>query len=226
MEGGVGEHLLERAFELAHVGAQVLGDVERHFVIQLDVLDLGLLLQNGDPHFHLGRLDLHRQPPVEAGDQAVFEARNILRVGVAADHDLLARLDQGVEDEEELFLRAVLAVEELHVVEQQHVERTVVALEGVEGLGLVGADHVGVVILGVHVADHLLRHVLQDVVADGVDQVGLAEAGATVDEHRVVRCAARVERHLHRGRAGQIVGLADDQVVEGEAGNQPRFFVL
>ena len=43
---------------------------------------------------------------------------------------------------EELFLRAALAAEELDVVDQQQVERAVVALEIVERLVLVGAHHV------------------------------------------------------------------------------------
>ena len=65
----------------------------------------------------------------------------------------LWRLDQRVEGVEELLLGPALAVEELDVVDQQQVERAVVALEVVEGLVLVGAHHVGDVALGVDVAD-------------------------------------------------------------------------
>jgi len=48
-----------------------------------------------------------------------------------------------------------------------------------------------------------------------MDQVGLAKPGATVDEQWVVG-ATRIVGDLNRGSAGQIVGLADDQIVEGE----------
>ena len=78
---------------------------------------------------------------------------DLLRIRVAGDDDLLVRLDQRVEEVEELLLRAALAAEELDVVDQQQVERAVVALEIVERLVLVGAHDVGHVGLGVDVAD-------------------------------------------------------------------------
>ena len=91
---------------------------------------------------------------------------DLLRIGVAGDDDLLVRLDQRVEQVEELFLRAALAAEELDVVDQQQIERAVVALEVVEGLVLVGAHDVGDVGLGVDVADLRGRIAAEDVVAD------------------------------------------------------------
>ena len=103
----------------------MLGDEESHFVVELHTFGFGLLLQDGDAHFQFRRFDLYGQTPVETGYQTVVEAVDILRIGIAGDDDLLAGFDQGVEQEEEFFLRAVLAVEELHVVEQQHIQRTV-----------------------------------------------------------------------------------------------------
>ena len=73
MERRVGKHLLQGALEFADVGAQVLGDHEGDFVVEHDVLGLGLLLQDGDPHLGFGRLDLHGQAPVETGDQAILQ---------------------------------------------------------------------------------------------------------------------------------------------------------
>ena len=117
------------------------------------VLGFGLLQQDGDAHFEFRRLDGDGQAPAEARDQAVLHAGDFLGIGVAGDHDLLVRLDQRVESVEELFLGAALAAEELDVVDQQQVERVVVALEIVESLVLVGAHHVGDVLLRVDVAD-------------------------------------------------------------------------
>ena len=51
------------------------------------------------------------------------------------------------------------------------------------------------------------------VVADGVEQVGLAEPGVAVDEERVVRLRRRLGDG-DRGGMGEAVGLADDEVVE------------
>ncbi len=68
----------------------------------------------------------------------------------------------------------------MNIVDQQQVERVVVALELVERFALVGLDHVGDVLLGVDVADAGARVLQQHEVADGVDQVGLAQAYAAV----------------------------------------------
>ena len=139
---------------------------------------------------------------------------DFLRIGVAGDDDLLVRLDQRVEQVEELFLRAALAAEELDVVDQQQVERAVIALEIVERLVLVGAHDVGHVRLGMDVADLRGRILLQDLVADRLDQVRLAEAHAAVDEQRVVR--RRMLGDLHAGGARELVGLAGDEGAERE----------
>jgi hypothetical protein len=122
------------------------------------------------------------------------------------------------------ILPARLAGEELDIVDQQQVERVVVALEVVERLALVGLHHVGHVLLGVDVADPRAGLVEQQLVADRVDQVGLAEADAAVQEQRVVR-DARVVRDLDRGGARELVGLTGHEVVEREHRVQLRALV-
>ena len=75
-----------------------------------------------------------------------------------------------------------------------------------------------------YIADDLVRVFLDDVIADGVDQVGLAEAGAAVDEQRVVGTAG-IAANLECGGTRQIIRLADDEVVEGEIREQPGLFI-
>ena len=188
-----------------------------------DARRLRLGEQDRDAHLELRRLERDGEAPAEARDQALLHPRDLLRVGVAGDDDLLVRLDQRVEEVEELFLRAVLAVEELDVVDQQQVERAVVALEVVERLVLVGAHHVGHVGLGVDVADPGAGFAREDVVADRLDQVGLAEADAAVDEQRVV--GGRMVGDLHAGGAGELVGLAGDEGRERERRVEARLVV-
>ena len=53
-------------------------------------------------------------------------------------------------------------------------------------------------------------------VGDGLHQVGLAEPGGAVDEERVVGLAGRLGGRV-RGGGGELVGLADDEGVEGVA---------
>lgn len=224
MEAGVGQHLAQRAFEFAHVAAQVLGDEERHFLGHRHAFGLGLAQQDRHAHFEFGRLDRDRQAGIEARDQAAVDARQFLRIGIAGDDDLLALRHHRFERIEEFFLRAVLAGEELDIVDQQQVERMVVALEVIERLALVRLDHVGHVLVGMHVAHAHPGARRHHGVADGVDQVGLAQAHAAIQEQRVVR-RARVLGHLQRGGARQLVGLTRHEVLERQVGVQARALV-
>ena len=54
-----------------------------------------------------------------------------------------------------------------------------------------------------------------DVVADRVQEVGLAEAGRAVEKQRVVGLAGQLGDG-ERGRVGEAVGVADDELVERE----------
>ena len=130
-------------------------------------------------------------------------------------------LQQLVEGVEELFLRALLAGEELDVVDQQRVERTVGGLELVHRVVLQRAHHVAHEALRMHVRNARFRVAVLDQVRDGVHQVRLAEAHAAVQEQRVVG-AAGIFRHLRRRGLGQLVALAFDEGGEGKVGIEPR----
>src|SRR5215831_9932814 len=77
------------------------------------------------------RLDVGEQAPFEPAAQPVFEGHQALGRAVAGDDDLLARVVQRVEGVEELFLRSFLVLQELDVVDQQHVHVAVTAPEPV-----------------------------------------------------------------------------------------------
>ena len=87
------------------------------------------------------RLDRHRQAPGQARLQARLQAFDFARVAVAGQDDLLLAVEQRVEGVEELFLRAVLAGEELDVVDQQRVDLLELALELVHRLVLQRLHH-------------------------------------------------------------------------------------
>jgi hypothetical protein len=55
--------------------------------------------------------------------------------------------------------------------------------------------------------------IFQDLVADGLNQVRLAETDAAVDEQRVV-ARAGIVGDLQGGGARQVVGLAAHEVIE------------
>ena len=85
--------------------------------------------QDGEAGGEVGRLDRDRQPPLEAIAQARLEARELAGNAVGREHELAAAFVEGVEGVEELVLGVALALEELDVVDQQHVEVAVAALE-------------------------------------------------------------------------------------------------
>lgn len=221
METRVGQHLAQGAFQLAYVAAQVLGDEERHFLGHRHAFGLGLAQQDRHAHLEFGRLDGHGQPGVEPRNQPAVDTRELLRVRIAGDDDLLALRHHRLERIEELLLRAILAGKELDIVDQQQIERMVVALEIVERLALVGLDHVRDVLVRMHVAHPHAGPRGHHGIADGVDQVGLAQPHAAVQEQRVVGRAG-ILRHLQRRGARQLVGLAGHEILEGEIRVQAR----
>ena len=149
---------------------------------------LCLVAQNGQSGFEIRWLDVGDEAPLEAATQALLQSGYRVGHAVAGDHDLLVGTVQRVERVEELFLQPFFAFHELDVVDE-HVDVAIPALEVRCG---VGADRVDVLIeegLGADVTHDVVLVVVVHVVADGVQQVGLAQAGGTIDEQRVVAAA-------------------------------------
>jgi hypothetical protein len=102
----------------------------------------GFVDQNRHPHFQLGRLDGNRQAGVKTGHQAFVNVGQPFGVGVAGHHDVRFLGQQGFKGVEELFLRAIFVGKELHIVNQQQIQRVVAFLEFVKSLALVGFNHI------------------------------------------------------------------------------------
>ena len=128
-------------------------------------------------------------------------------------HDLLAVLVDRVERVEELFLRPLLVGDELDVVDEEQVDPAVAGPELVDLALLDRGDELVGELLARRVDDALARELGDDLVADGVHQVGLAEADAAVQEERVVGVAGALRDRQAR-RVGEAVGRADDEVRE------------
>src|SRR5204862_3153350 len=138
------------------------------------------------PRLEIGRLDVRDETPLEPRSQALLEGRDLPRRPVARDHDLPARLVQGVEGVEELLLDPLLVLEELDVVDEEDVVGAVALLEALDALVAQRVDEVVHESLARDVADAQVRRVLADVLRDGLEEVRLAEPRAAVDEERVV----------------------------------------
>ena len=80
---------------------------------------------------------------------------------------------------------------------------------------LQGAHHVGDEILAILV-DHLGAGIAcAQHVADGVDEVGLAQTGTTVNKQRIISLAG-ILRDLQAGGSGNLVGITLDESGKGE----------
>ena len=143
VEAGEGGHPDERALELTDVGGDPARDVLQCLRRRVEPLLDRLLAQDRDAGLQLRRLDVGEQAPFEPAPQPVFERHQALGRAVAGDDDLLAGVVQRVEGVEELLLRPFLVLQELDVVDQQHVH---VAVAAAEPVLLAVPDHVDEVV--------------------------------------------------------------------------------
>src|SRR5262245_15989637 len=129
VERGKRTETRQRPFQLAYVRIDVRGEENRHLLRQLDSFQLSFLSQDRDARLDVGRLDVSHQAPFEAIAQPLFEVGNLLRKFIRGEHDLVMALVERVERVEEFFLRALATSQELHVVEDEHVDAAEAALE-------------------------------------------------------------------------------------------------
>ena len=122
----MGEQAIDRAFEIATIGHDRLGDIghhrRRHVKARLRLLRGGdARLENFDAQLLVERADVDAEPALEARQHALVERLEIGGRPVGGDDHLLAGVDQRVERVAELLLDR-LALQELHVVDDQHVD--------------------------------------------------------------------------------------------------------
>ena len=128
---------------------------------------------------------------------------------------MLFGLVERVERVEEFLLRGVFAGDELDVVHQQNVGLAVLFVKLAHGALANRVDELVGELVALDVQRAHLRVRLLDVVADGVQQVGLAEARVPVDEERVVG-AGGVRGDGQRSGVSKFVRRAHDVCVEGQ----------
>ncbi len=126
---GIGEHAVERPFELPHIGGDAVGEKFQDAGINLDfpLLDLGL--QDAEAEFIIGRVNVGDEAPAEAGAHPLLHPFKIRRRAVAGDDDLMVLIHQRIEGMEEFFLCTILPGDELDIVNHQHIDGAELLLE-------------------------------------------------------------------------------------------------
>ena len=204
----------EGTVELAHVGVDPPRQLGENVSLGVDAGLTDEAAQDGQSGRVVGRLDRDRQAPLEAVAQAGLEAGELAGDAIGGENELAAAFVERVEGVEELVLGVPLALEKLDVVDEQHVEVAVAALELLGPLRAQGGDELAGEGLGSRVADAETGGEGGEVVGDRNQEVGLAEPGWAVEEERVVGLR-RGLRDRQRRRVGDPVSLADYEAVEG-----------
>ena len=221
---GVDQGAAQGAFEFAHVAAHAVREKVGHVGRQLGAFAGGDGLQNRPPQIEVRRLQVGDQAGLEAAAEAREQARDLGRRLVAAEHDLAALGVQRIERVEDLFLRGLRSRQELHVVDEQDVDRAVALAEAARaGAAILGADRVQQIVgegLAGDVEHAGVGIASDDGVADGMQEMGLAQADAAVDEQRVIGVSRRLA-DAQGGGVGEPVGGPDDEALEGEPRVQP-----
>ena len=213
----IGLDLLDRALELADVVGDVFRDVVAHVVAQVEPQALGLVLDDGHAGLVIRLCHVADQAGFKAGAQPVGQLDHVAGRLVRGQHDLLVVGMQGVEGVEELLLGLLLAGDELDVVEQKQVGVAVFVAEFQVFALADGLDQLVRELLAGDIDDVDVGVPLLHLGGDGVEQVGLAQAGVAVEEERVIH----VRRLLHHGQrrvVGDDVGGSDDEFFKGELG--------
>ena len=140
----------------------------------------------------------------------MFEVLDFAGRTIAGQDDLLVSLVERVEGVEEFLLNTLFAGEELDVVDKQDVGLAIFFPEPDELVILNGVDVFVGEFLRRQVSDARALLVTGDVLADCVQQVGLAEPDAAVEKEGIVGFARRLRDGL-RGGVGEIVVVANDK---------------
>ena len=198
-----------------------MGEELHHLLRYSHAALLGLRLQDAEAQFVGRRVQIGNQPPAEARAHALLQPFEVGGRFVGGDHDLAILIDQRVEGVEEFFLRRFLAADELDIVDHQQIDRAELLLEVHRRLEAQCADELVHELLGREVDDLALAGMPANVPGHGMHQMGLAEADPAIEKQRVER--HRVKRggagfgDASRGGVSELVGLADDEILESEA---------
>ena len=170
---------------------------------------------DGDARLKVRGLHVGRQAPLKPGFQTVLQRGDVTGRPVRGEHYLLFGLVQRIKGMEELLLHGVFAGDKLDIIHQKQVRLTVFLPEGRGGAPGDGRDNLVGKVLAFGVDDRAVREVLLKFFCHGVEQVGLTQPGAAVDEQRVVQQRG-LGRHRLAGGVGKPVGRPHHEGVEGQ----------
>ena len=173
-------------------------------------------LQDAKAQFVVCRMQVYDQPALQARLDPFFHVLDLARGPVTGNDDLLVLIHKGVEGVKELFLRAVLTCDELHVVDHQDINRTEYFLE-IHHLAIAQRLHKAIHELFCRqIEDVEVRSSQTQFVSDGMHQVRFTQTHATIQKQRVKRNRPTFS-NATRGGMRQFIGFPDNKILKRKA---------
>ena len=158
---------------MCHEGSYLIG--------QIQTQQSSLVLDDGKAGLKVGGSNVCQQTPLETGAETIVQQCHFRGRTVRGQNNLTAGFVQSIEGMEEFVLYLFLTGNELHVVHQQQVCFAVLGAELAAAAGTDQFDELVDEVIALDVNDLGIGIVLADDVGDGIDQMGLAQTGITVD---------------------------------------------
>ena len=214
----------QRALELANVGVDLGGDVRGNLLGQDDAVHQRLRLDDRDPRLETRSLDECHKTRRESTGESLFQIWNFARRGIRTQDDLLAQLRERVEGVEELLLGLLMSREKVDVIDDHDIRgaKSIAEISHPPSTnGFVKEIHERV---ARDVAQAQRGLIAQHSLADRVQEMGLAQADAAMNEEWVVG-AARLRHDCVRRGMRESVSWTHDKRVEGVVRAQEHLLI-
>ena len=209
-EFDMGGHASDGAFKLADVLGDAAGDPACDLIGHDKAGAKGKAAEDFAAGQEVGGIDADDHATDEAVDQRFAEFLDHLGMIVAGHDDLPAHGLDGVEGVEEFLLGGLFAAEEMDIIDDQEIELAHAMAEGVELVAAKGGEKFVSEFLAGEISPSAGGVVLDEALAQAVEEMGLAQAAGAVEEEGVVLAAGEFGDVLD-GIAGELAGGSDDE---------------
>src|SRR5688572_13346713 len=137
-----GNNTIQSAFEFTDVGLHTAGDRFKNLIRNLTPRPFGFRAQNRKSGFKIRRLDVGGKAPFKAGSQSFIQCDQGFWRAVRSDDNLLILPMQSVKGMEEFLLCGFFSGNELDIIYEQNISRTIFLSKSLIGMSTNGIDHV------------------------------------------------------------------------------------
>jgi len=188
--GGVDDG--QGALEFTDVGLDLAGDVLGDGFGDFEASEVGFFLYYCDSCLVALRIESCDEAPFESADKSLLKRRQLRRCAVGGEDDLFAVVVERVECVEKFLLAVLALAEELDIVDYEHINGAAVRLKFLQGTFFDCGDEGVYELFAAQETDGGACEFFLCFVAGGMQEVGLAESDAAVEEQGVVCCSGCV----------------------------------